>query len=98
MRRQVVADCLQAIAAIEKDVKQRFKGEPRVEALKEIYGIGIITAASLVVAIDDISRFPTSRKLCAWAGLIPSRHNSGPHVRLGHITKQGPPNVRWLLI
>ena len=34
-------------------------------------GIGKLTAMTLVAEIGDISRFPTARKLCAWAGLTP---------------------------
>jgi Transposase IS116/IS110/IS902 family len=45
----------------------------------------------------DIGRFPTARKLCAWAGLTPHVRNSDRKVRHGHITKQGSPWVRGIL-
>src|SRR5438132_268780 len=47
--------------------------------------------------VGDIKRFPTARKLCAWAGLTPSVRNSDTKVRHGHITKAGPASVRWVL-
>jgi transposase len=31
-------------------------------------GMGKLTAMTLVAEIGDIGRFPTARKLCAWAG------------------------------
>jgi transposase len=46
---------------------------------------------------SEITRFPTARKLCAWAGLTPTVRNSDRKVRHGHITKAGPPWVRWIL-
>jgi transposase len=60
-------------------------------------GIGKLTAMTLVAEIGDISRFPTARKLCAWAGLTPQVRNSDRKVRHGHITKQGSRWVRWIL-
>ena len=51
----------------------------------------------LVAEIGDIARFPTARKLCAWAGLTPQVRNSDRKVRHGHITKQGSPWVRGIL-
>jgi transposase len=60
-------------------------------------GVGKLTAMTLLAEIGDIGRFPTARKLCAWAGLTPQVRNSDRKVRHGHITKQGSPWVRWIL-
>jgi Transposase IS116/IS110/IS902 family len=54
-------------------------------------GVGRLTAMTLVAEIGDIARFPTARKLCAWAGLTPQVRNSDRTLRHGHITKQGSP-------
>ena len=48
--------------------------------------------------IGDVSRFPSSRKLCAWAGLTPTVRNSDRKVRHGHISRQGSTWVRWILV
>jgi hypothetical protein len=45
-------------------------------------GIGRLTAMTPVAEIGDIGRFPSARKLCAWAGLTPAVRNLRP---------QGPP-------
>jgi Transposase IS116/IS110/IS902 family len=50
---------------------------------------------TLVAEIGDIGRFPTARKLCAWAGLTPAVRNSDRTVRHGHITKMGSPWSAW---
>jgi transposase len=60
-------------------------------------GVGRLTAMTLVAEIGDIDRFPTARKLCAWAGLTPVVRNSDRNLRHGHITKQGSVWVRWIL-
>jgi transposase len=53
-----------------------------VQALMVLPGVGKLTAMTLVAEIGDIARFPTARKLCAWAGLTPTVRNLRP---------QGPP-------
>jgi transposase len=52
---------------------------------------------TLLAEIGDIGRFPTARKLCAWAGLTPTVRNSDRTVRHGHISKQGSKWVRFVL-
>jgi transposase len=102
--REVVNDCcglLDAlatpIARLEQEIGALAKPDPRVQALMVLPGIGRLTAMTLVAEIGDISRFPSARKLCAWAGLTPAVRNSDRKVRHGHITKQGSPWVRWIL-
>ena len=104
MHRLVIDDCcgmLDALAIpigrLETDIRKQAKTDPRVEALCVMPGVGLITAMTLVSEIGDINRFPTARKLCAWAGLTPSVRNSDNKVRHGHITKAGPAAVRWVL-
>jgi transposase len=102
--RAIVDDCcalLDAVAIpisrLEAEIRAQAKDDPRIEALRGIYGVGLLTSMTLVAEIGDISRFPTARKLCAWAGLIPSVRNSDRTVRHGHITKAGPAAVRAVL-
>jgi transposase len=103
-QRAIVTDCLALIDAIsplvarlERDLLTRTRPDPRVQALQALPGIGPITAMTLVAEIGDIGRFPTARKLCAWAGLTPAVRNSDRKVRHGHITKMGSPWVRFVL-
>jgi transposase len=104
VQRAIVTDCLALIDAIgplvarlERDLLTRTRPDPRVQALQALPGIGPITAMTLVAEIGDISRFPTARKRCAWAGLTPAVRNSDRKVRHGHITKMGSPWVRFVL-
>jgi transposase len=85
------------IAAVEAQIAARAKPDPRVKVLMTLPGVGQLTAMTVLAEIGDISRFPTARKLCAWAGLTPAVRNSDRKVRHGHITKQGTVWVRWIL-
>jgi transposase len=102
--RAIIQDCcglLDALATpigrLEREIAGLAKPDPRVQALMALPGIGRLTAMTLVAEIGDITRFPTARKLCAWAGLTPQVRNSDRKVRHGHITKQGSPWVRGIL-
>jgi transposase len=70
--------------------------------LEDIYcsapGIGPTTARKLINELDDMSQFSNEGKLFSHAGLTPREHSSGEHVRQGHITKQGKPIIRRLLV
>jgi transposase len=94
--RAIVDDCcglLDAlatpIARLERQIAGLAKPDPRVQALMALPGVGRLTAMTLVAEIGDIARFPSARKLCAWAGLTPAVRNSDRKVRHGHITKMG---------
>jgi transposase len=100
----VVDHCCELLDALEgpideldAEILRQAKHDPRVEALRTLPGVGPVVAMTLVAEIGDISRFPTARKLCAWAGLTPTVRNSDLKVRHGHITKAGPASVRWVL-
>jgi transposase len=102
--RAIIEDCcglLDAlatpIARLEREISAMAKPDPRVQALMALPGVGRLTAMTLVAEIGDITRFPTARKLCAWAGLTPQVRNSDRKIRHGHITKQGSPWVRGIL-
>jgi len=82
---------------VEAQITARAKPDPRVKVLTALPGVGQLTAMTLLAEIGDITRFPTARKLCAWAGLTPAVRNSDRKIRHGHITKAGPPWVRWIL-
>lgn len=61
--------------------------------LDTIPGVGAYTVLFLSSVLDDVDRFPDSKRACAYVGLVPSLHQSGDTTRLGHITRQGN---KWL--
>jgi Transposase IS116/IS110/IS902 family len=66
--------------------------------LCQIRGIGRYLALLIIAEISDITRFPDARHLCAWAGLTPTVRSSDGKARLGRISHQGSPALRWALI
>jgi transposase len=80
------------------EIEQRANADDRVDVLTQIRGVGRYTAMLIIAEIGDIHRFSTARHLCSWAGLAPSVRSSDGKARLGHITRQGSPALRWALV
>jgi transposase len=72
--------------------------DPRVPRLRTVPGVGPITAAAFIAAIDDAQRFRHAHHLEAYLGLVPCEYSSGETQRRGSITKAGHSHTRWLLI
>jgi transposase len=66
--------------------------------LMTVPGIGPSTAVRFVAAIDDVSRFDSAEKVCAYLGLTPGESSNSDHQQRLSITKAGPPSVRWVLV
>jgi len=82
-----------------EELRTRLKeNDEIVEGLKTIPGIGDCFAPLIRHEIDRIERFPSSDKLCAYAGLVPSTYSSGGKTYHGRIIKQGNKYFRWSLI
>jgi transposase len=89
------------VDGLTKELRQMARSAdyaPMVELLSTVPGIGWLTALTLVVEIVDFGRFPDGEALSSYAGLTPSEHSSGDRVRHGHITRQGNPVVRSVLV
>ena len=71
---------------------------PVVRALQSLRGIALVTAATLVAELGDITRFDSPRQLMAYLGLVPSERSSGLSRRQGGITKAGNGAARRMLI
>jgi transposase len=86
-----------AIERLDGELHQHAKADPRVKVLRTLPGVGEFTALVMVAEIGDIGRFPSARKLAAWAGLTPTVRGSDLKVRHGHISKQGSAWLRWAM-
>jgi transposase len=94
----LIADFDREIDQTSAEIDQRAKADPYVEVLCQIRGVGRYIAMLVIAEVGDISRFPSARHLCAWAGLTPTVRSSDGKARLGHITGQGSPALRWALV
>jgi transposase len=86
------------VARVETELKRYSRDHPAVWQLKSIPGVGLRTAEAVVAFLDNPHRFPGSKQVGAYFGLVPSQDQSGSTNRLGHITREGSPTVRHLLV
>jgi transposase len=94
----LIDDFDREIAQARQEIDALAVNDPRVEVLTQLRGIGRYTAMLVIAEVGEISRFRSARHLCAWAGLTPTVRSSDGRARLGHISQQGSPHIRWALV
>ena len=101
VRRDVLGDDLAhleaKVATVEKELDRIARGHPGVTLLRTIPGVGPRTAEAFVAHVDDVSRFARVKQVGSYFGLVPCQDASADRNRLGHITKDGPAQARWLV-
>ena len=86
------------ISRIEQDIQIVSSDDDGFQRLKEIPGIGELTASALVATVGDAKSFKNGRQFAAWLGLVPRQHSSGGKQQLHGISKRGDVYLRTLLI
>jgi transposase len=86
-----------------KDVEKKLSVQARQDdGLQRIYesvpGIGSIHARQLINELGDMKQFSSEKRLFSYTGLTPSEHSSGERIWQGHITRQGNPLLRHILV
>jgi transposase len=71
---------------------------PETQLLRQVEGIGSLTALTFVLTLEDPSRFAKSRSVGAYLGLVPARDQSGDRDPQKHISKEGDEMLRKLLV
>jgi len=101
LQRDLLLDELQSFVKQKKRVEQELAKiaakHPEIELLKSIPGVGIRTAEAFVAYVDDIHRFSKVNQIGSYFGVVPCEDSSSDKRRLGHITKDGPGTMRWLI-
>jgi transposase len=67
-------------------------------ALMAMRGLDVVSAATFLAEIGDLSRFQTPRELMAYLGLVPSEQSTGDTIKRGPITKTGNRRARRMLV
>lgn len=80
---------------IEQMAEQRY---PETQILRQVAGVGPITAATFVLTVEDPTRFARSRNIGSYLGLRPRQDESGSIQRQLRITKAGDEHLRSLLV
>lgn len=86
------------ISEIDKEIKRICLMNDEISILLTIPGIGYFSALLIYAEVGDINRFPNSKKLCSYAGLVPTVRQSGNKIIRGRITKEGNKLLRWVLV
>src|SRR4029077_19542023 len=81
---------------LDERVKHVADERPRATLLMTHPGVGAVTALATDVFVGDPSRFVDGKAVASYVGMIPSEYSSGPRQRLGALTKQGSPFLRFL--
>lgn len=87
------------ISALEEEIEELAAREyPEVALLMQVPGVGLITALTFILTLEDPRRFESSRIVGAYLGLVPGRRQSGARDEKKGITKQGDSALRGLLV
>lgn len=71
---------------------------PETRLLRQVPGVGTLTALAFVLTVEDPSRFGDSRAVGAYLGLVPGREQSGYSDPQRRISKRGDRMLRRLLV
>ena len=83
---------------IEDEIARISNNNEEAKLLMTIPGINVYSAAAIISEIDGIHRFDSNEKLASYAGLVPRQSQSGSRDQRGHISKNGPSMLRFVLV
>jgi transposase len=81
---------------LEAIAKERYPQE--TELLRQVEGVGGLTALTFVLTLEDPYRFEKSRSVGAYLGLVPASEKSGDRDPQKRISKEGDEMLRKLLV
>jgi len=89
-----------AIREIESQLAEYERQDDRAARLQTMPRVGRIAALTFIAAVDDVHRFPSSRKLVGYSGLAPTVRSSGERTEYGSISREGRSELRavWVQI
>lgn len=95
----VIAQLNERIKEFDKRILELSESNyPEAGVLRQVRGVGPITALSFVLTIDDPYRFGKSREVGPYLGLTPGQKQSGESDPQQRITKAGDVHLRKLLV
>jgi transposase len=84
-------------AGLDRKVRAMARADGKARLLMSMPGVGAIVALTYAAAIDDPSRFSSSKAAGAHFGLTPKKYQSGETDVTGRISKIGDKEVRCAL-
>jgi transposase len=103
---EVLKPLVSSVAVLTREIREydrqieQLAGEryPETALLRQVKGVGALTATAFVLRIGRKERFRKSRDVAAYLGLVPRRDQSGGHDPQLSISKAGDGYVRRLLV
>jgi len=86
------------LSPFDLSLREYARQQPGCRALTdEIYGIGELTSVTILAELGDCRRFQNSRDAVRYSGLDVTVRESDQRRAPGHLSRQGPPALRWAL-
>jgi len=95
---RVLAELNQEITRFDRDIEAWAERWPVTQRLRQIRGVGALTALVFVLILGDPHRFARSRAVGPYLGLTPGRRDSGNSRPQLPISKHGDRLLRRLLV
>jgi transposase len=93
-----VIDALEAqLIPMDAQLRSFARRQAGCKALMGQFGVGELTAVTILAELGDARRFSSSREAVRFAGLDVTVHQSDQRRAPGHLSRQGPPALRWAL-
>jgi transposase len=86
------------IARETRELETIADGDPVLQQLQTVPGVGPLVALTFRATLDDPHRFRTAEQASSSVGLVPREDSSGERRQRGHITKVGSSEARTMLI
>jgi transposase len=85
------------LAPLTRELPAYARRQLGCRALMRHYGIGELVAVTILAELGDARRFSSSREAVRYGGMDITVHQSEARRAPGHLSRQGPPALRWAL-
>jgi transposase len=85
------------INTLKKSLEKEAHKDHEIQLLCSFMGIGAYSAVGILIEIEDINRFPSSKKMCSYFGLHPIYKKSGDGTVYIGMSKKGSSEIRGIL-
>ena len=85
------------LGPLDRQLRAYARRQAGCKALMGQFGVGELTAVTILAELGDARRFSSSRDAVRYAGLDITVHQSDQRRAAGQLSRQGPPALRWAL-
>ena len=85
------------LGPLDRELRALARRQPGCRALQAHFGIGELTSVAILAELGDCRRFSSARQAVRYAGLDITVSESDRKRAPGHLSRQGPPTLRWAL-